>query len=160
NPSDLPFSLLSLTDREGRPRLCASTGVARAPDPDLWPLARVALGQQVESVEDVPVRFPAGEAPPSRAALLLPLAQAAQVPAGCLVAGVRELLALGEAYRGFFDLVAAQIATAIAGAGALEEERGRAEALAAFDAAKTTFLANVSHELCTPLSLVLAPLEE
>src|SRR5215467_12838564 len=60
NTSDLPFSLLYLTDREGQPRLCASTGVAGAPDPDLWPLSQVALGQRVEYVEDLPARFPAG----------------------------------------------------------------------------------------------------
>ena len=46
----------------------------------------------------------------------------------------------------FLDLMAAQIATAVANACIYEEERKRAEALAEIDRAKTTFFSNVSHE--------------
>jgi signal transduction histidine kinase len=146
NPSDLPFSLLYVTEDDGTPRLAASTGVARAPDPDRWPLREVALTRRAERVEDVAARLPGRGTALPRSALVLPIVQADRDTAtGCLVVGLSDMLAFDEAYRGFLDLVAAQIAAAIAGARALEAERHRAEALAAFDAAKTTFFTNVSE---------------
>ena len=82
------------------------------------------------------------------------------IGAGRLVVGINPRLAFDEKYRSFLDLVAGQLATAIANAQAYDDERKRVEALADIDRAKTAFFSNVSHELRTPLTLMLGPVQD
>ncbi|MFL6449763.1 MAG: ATP-binding protein [Bryobacteraceae bacterium] len=177
NPYDLPFTVTYLFDREGRARLACSTGASNngqvvappfieAGDDFPWPATEIFGGVRTRLIKalDDRDRFPAlpsgawDKAP--NEALVVPITQAQETPAGFLAVGVNPFRRLDPEYSGFVELIAGQVAAALANARAYEEERRRAEELAKVDRAKTLFFSNVSHEFRTPLTLMLGPVEE
>ena len=179
NPTDVPFALIYLLEGDGtRARRVAGAGIpadhpAAAHEVELgageetraWPLAHVIRAREVAILDDLSARFgplPGGSFPEqTHSAILLPLVRPGQErPYGVLVAGLSPRRALDDAYRGFFELAADHLATAISNAHSLEQARSRAEALAEIDRAKTAFFSNVSHEFRTPLTLLLGPTED
>ena len=171
---DLPFSLTYIVEddgvtakrvsqtgfEDGHPAAPVSVNVA---DAAAWPIASVLSNGEPLVVDlDLAQSWPVGawKAPPSRA-LIVPIAgQGERQPAGVFIAGLNPHRLLDDRIRNFVSLFVGQLGAGLSNAGAYEEARRRAEALAEIDRAKTTFFSNVSHEFRTPLTLMLGPIDE
>jgi signal transduction histidine kinase/FixJ family two-component response regulator len=164
--SDVPFALLYLLDESSTvARLAGAAniepGTPHAP-------ASIAVGDQAPWPFDLAgpsyaTRSVALEAGPggARGAAILPIVRSGGGrPLGFIVAGLSPLLRSSASYDRFHNLLSASISQGVSNAAAYHAERQRAEALAKLDRAKTTFFSNVSHEFRTPLTLMLAPIQD
>lgn len=176
NPYDCLFAIVYIVDlNQNRALLTASSGLENSQEatPEtveldqncVWPLAEVVKSDKIALVSDLE-KF-VGNLPTgawncqSHQAVAVPFPIAGQTSkAGVLIIGLNPFRLFDDSYKGFIELISAQIAASIANAQAYEEERKRAESLAEIDRAKTVFFSNVSHEFRTPLTLMLSPLQE
>ncbi|WP_103340493.1 SpoIIE family protein phosphatase [Amycolatopsis sp. CA-126428] len=162
--ADVPYAAIHIRGAEGELTLAAVTpGGAGAGDETAWPLKDVLADGVARTVSDgVFGELPGGgwSTPPTEAMVLPLRGDAGDAATGVIVLAASAGRAVDESYRTFLGLVAQQTTALVNGAIAYQVQQRRAEELAALDAAKTTFFANISHEFRTPLTLILGPAAE
>jgi signal transduction histidine kinase/FixJ family two-component response regulator len=163
--NDVPFALLYLMD-DATSRFSLA-GAANIAPGAVWAPKEIAFGDHstwpFETSSSPSYRQMAIKNGPAGAlgVVILPIERAAGgPPLGFVVVGLSPLLRRSESYDRFHRLLASSISQGVSNAAAYEAERQRAESLARLDRAKTTFFSNVSHEFRTPLTLMLAPIQD
>jgi PAS domain S-box-containing protein len=172
---DVSFGLAYRVDAPVHAQLVASFGVpdggAMAPPmvrlaPGAsWPLQRVVDAGGPVVVADLAVRFRGHVVGPDHlapdVAVLHPLRdEGTDRVAGVVVLGATRRLPFDDRYREFLTTVGQTVSAKVAESYAREREQHRLTQLAELSRARTEFFSNVSHEFRTPLTLVLAPLED
>lgn len=177
NPHDIPFAAIYIFDEtRSQLLLSASTWMSDLTllplsfnleeiTHSIWRFNTVLNNKRAEVISDLiqlGLTLPGGAWPESanQAITLLIPGVKPEFPAGFLIVGVSPRRILDEKYLSFFEITAGHIGSAIADAQVYEKERKRVNELTVLDQAKTTFFSNISHEFRTPLTLMLAPLED
>src|SRR4029453_2775128 len=108
-------------------------------------VARIGIGRVVE--DPMAVLAGSGLDPGSARVYVTVVPEPGVAERSVLGVGLNPQRPWDAEYQAFLDLCASHVGVAMTAARGFAAERGRAEALAELDAAKTAFFTNVSHEL-------------